>query len=330
MPLADGGCSTTASGVVYDPAGKNPLYGVSVYVPRTPPTPLAQGVSCAGCAALYPSTALTGAVTDASGRFTLPNMPIGINIPVVVQAGKWRRMYTLPQVTGCRDNAFSTQLTLPSKHDPTDPTIGDMPNIAVVTGGLDTLECLFVRMGIDPSEYTGDPQGTGSIKIFPGYNGATVADAGAAVPSQRLWDSASDLSRFDLVLLSCEGRETVDGPAAAATALTDADRQNLFDYVNGGGRVFASHYNYAWFNTGPFNAVTPPMASWLTGSNAIDDSKAFPANVTTTIADGGAFPEGTAMKQCTSRSIRRSAVDRLRRAEAASSTAISTPRRAPG
>ena len=52
-----------------------------------------------------------------------------------------------------------------------------------------------------------------------------------------LWDSTADLMKNDIVLLSCEGGET-----------SGAVPQNLEDYLNAGGRAFASHFHYAWFN----------------------------------------------------------------------------------
>jgi hypothetical protein len=109
----------------------------------------------------------------------------------------------------------------------------------------------------------------------------------------------ADLKRYDVVLLSCEGAETVDGSQNAATQLQNSDRQNLLDYANSGGKVFASHFHYAWFNTGPFaTATSPSMANWLTGSNSVgNDTTAYPGTVITTLAAGGPFPEGVALQQ---------------------------------
>jgi len=60
-----GGTSTTVSGTVYDPAGKNPLYGITVYVPSVPPGDLPPGAGCYTCASLYQSgMPIAYAVTD--------------------------------------------------------------------------------------------------------------------------------------------------------------------------------------------------------------------------------------------------------------------------
>ncbi len=71
-PQCAPGNTTTISGIVRDPAGKNPLYNISVYV-RDPASPLPDlekiPVAC-GCSQLLPEKVLAiGAPTDASGHF---------------------------------------------------------------------------------------------------------------------------------------------------------------------------------------------------------------------------------------------------------------------
>src|SRR5580658_4476018 len=107
VACGDGG-TTTISGTVYDPAMKNPLYGISVYVPAMPLEPLPKGVptgadSCS-CAALYKSGAVVSTTTDVNGKFTLGNAPAGTDVQLVLQDGKWRHVVTLTTVTACQDN----------------------------------------------------------------------------------------------------------------------------------------------------------------------------------------------------------------------------------
>ena len=270
----DGG-TTTLSGTVYDPIGKNPLNNVAVYVPSGPLMPLPKGVptgsAACSCGALFPTPAVTWTYTGADGQFTLSNVPAGSSVPLVIQVGKWRRLFNLP-VMACTDNVPADRsLTLPSTVAPGDVD-DNMPDIAVSTGVADTLECLFIRMGLPASEYVAGTGTSGHIHVFSGGNldGGSVSAGGApenpAMPgappsSTSLWANQAQLMPFDVVLLSCEGDETYA-----------ANPPVLEQYLNAGGRVFASHYHYAWFagplETGQSYSPNPDwsnLASWTSG-----------------------------------------------------------------
>lgn len=287
VKACSGGGATTISGVVLDPAGKLPLYDVAVYVPNTTPQPFKEGASCEPCSALYSGDPITSALTDASGAFTLTNVPDGTNIPLVIQIGKWRKQLTIPTVQPCVDNPQPKgTLKLPSRHD--EPG-ADIPRIAISTGGSDTLECLLQRVGLDRSEYQrAGSGGGGRIEIFaggagnPGQHAIPNTSPPAPDSYQALWDKKEDLLKYDMVLLSCEGQETAN-----------PNQQALYDYANAGGRVFASHFHYAFFDTGPFDAP-PGLASWSPGSNNYDNT--IFADIVTTLSGGAAFPKGQAMK----------------------------------
>jgi hypothetical protein len=83
-----------------------------------------------------------------------------------------------------------------------------------------------------------------------------------------------------------------------------SDYQNfLLNYANKGGRVFASHYHYAWFTqpangAGPFQQAPNVLATWTTGAQVVipQDNIAVNAVINTTLAGGGGFPEGTALQ----------------------------------
>jgi hypothetical protein len=283
------GGETALSGTVYDPAGKNPLYGIVVYVPSEPPAAMSTGASCYSCNSLYTGNPIAYAVTDSAGKFTIHGVPDGANIPLVVQVGKWRMQYTLPNVKACQTSdpgaLLNAKLTLPPNHK-----VGDIPSIAIATGGADSLECLLHRVGVDEAEYGPGPSGAGRIHIFYGDGGSNTSPAAPNAWSS-LWDKQQDLMAYDITLLTCEGHETTsDGRSAA---LTPAMQQALYDYAQNGGRVFASHYHYAWFDSGPFGMQN--LAMWQTGGQHYDvDPNAL---ILTALPSGEPFPRGVAMQQ---------------------------------
>ena len=255
----DGGTTTSISGTVYDPAGLNPLYNVIVSIPNVALDPIPAGASCASCDAEVSGQPITTTLTDGSGHFVLSNVPWGTDFPLVMQLGKWRRQVTIPATLvthQCADNPITeTPVTL--LRLPKNITDGDdngkytsMPRIAITTGGLDTLECLLTRIGIDAAEFT-NPTGPGHINLFSlvaasdtnqSGNGATSYATGDAFPVAQtgLFNSTDTEQKYDIIMTNCAGGIAYFDPGG--NYVTDAFIQNLRSYVNGGGKVFLEHY----------------------------------------------------------------------------------------
>ena len=68
---------TTLTGTIYDPAGKNPLYNILVYVPNATPSAITSGATCDKCDTYVTGSPIAVALTDAQGRFSLKNVPSG-------------------------------------------------------------------------------------------------------------------------------------------------------------------------------------------------------------------------------------------------------------
>jgi hypothetical protein len=214
--------------------------------------------------------------TDATGHFTLAGVPAG-HVPIVAQIGKWRRE-TFVDLTPCQDNPQPAA----SIRMPRTRSEGDMPQIALLTGGCDDYGCLLTGMGIDASEF-GPPHGGGRVDVYQGFGlagtggvpGPTLSpgygDAGACTTSTcPLWASKQSLEAYDLVVLSCEcGSNTQTKPSASMTALRD--------WMNEGGRVFASHFQSVWFANNP-SADFQGTASWTTPSLITTQSSAVSAD----------------------------------------------------
>lgn len=275
------------TGVVYDPAGKTPLYNAAVYIPKAGVAPLSPGASCDRCDSNIVNPVVS-ALTDTHGKFVLQDVPVGSDIPLVIQVGKWRRQIKIPSVAACVD----TPLTDPNlTRLPRNQMEGDIPKIAIATGGADSMECLPRRMGLDDSEFSTNA-GTGRIHLFAGADHvqgqandiATKAFApelngGAALPpATDLWGTVDALKAYDIVILSCEGGTMeAEKPQAA--------RQALYDYASLGGRLFASHWHRFWFSDGP--DPVPQIGTW-------QDREPAPMDPSVGTIDTS-FPKGAAL-----------------------------------
>jgi hypothetical protein len=257
----DGG--TTISGTVYDPAGVTPVSDAVVYIPKDSAAPLAPtspgirscSFACNPILATIGTSYLTVAVTDPKGAFTLTGVPTGTSIPVIVQVGKWRRKVTV-ETKSCVDTPIAPSLT----RLPRNQTEGDIPQMAIVTGGCDGLACLVRSIGLDATEFTG-PAGGGRLHVYRGAGpGPDLAGGGpgpagdCSVAGCTLWDQKSSLEEYDLVLLGCEcGVHDETKPAASIQA--------MHDWLSEGGRLLATHYQDTWFKNGPSDFQG--FAHWL-------------------------------------------------------------------
>jgi hypothetical protein len=289
-----GNARTRVTGRVYDPAGKVPLYNIVIYVPNAPLDPIATGPGCDRCDSPVSGKPITSALTDTKGDFVLDNVPVGDGVPLVIQIGKWRRQISLPAVKACSDNAVNDPNLL---RLPRNQKEGNIPRIALTTGGYDRLECVLRKIGIDDSEFTLEG-GPGRVTLYGGRGNlpgpatvqyAPALNGGAPFPSAvDFWGTPSNLDKYDMVVLSCEGNWNPEDKSPAA-------RQGLVDYANKGGRVFASHWHEVWIQFGP-----PP---WNTLGNFVPG---YPTGLMHQLPDlpdqfatdvDSSFPKGAALAE---------------------------------
>jgi hypothetical protein len=242
IDACDGMPKTSVRATVYDPAGVNPLYNVAVYVPNSPLAEIATGATCETCATPVSGNPIASALTNAQGEFVIEDVPVGTDVPLVIQIGKWRREITLPEVKACQENAFSDPELF---RLPRSQAEGHLPKIAMSSGEADSLECLLRRIGVSESEFT-NPDGPGRVNLFFDEMGASAYESGGSYPiaATALWSSADALKAYDVVLMSCQGSQS------AGRNKTTAHKQALKDYVDQGGRAFIEHYHYAWLRGG--------------------------------------------------------------------------------
>jgi hypothetical protein len=287
------GCATSVSGVTRDPAGQLPLYNVVVYVPSEALAPIARGARCETCDGDFSGRPIAAAVSDASGKFTLDlsRVPARTNIPLVVQAGSWRREVTIPSVADCANTPLEANLT----RLPRNRAEGDLPHVAVMRAGSDALECLFTKIGVDPAEFT-PGAGGGSVELF--YSDLKNAEQGTgqmrgpsgtvALPNvNTLFSDYEQLRSYDMILLSCEGGdERYDPPNLT-------HRANLQRYANEGGRLFGGHFHNGIIDNREIPDGSPQFPAVVTFASGKTNivPKLFTAQVNTSFDKGKALAD---------------------------------------
>jgi hypothetical protein len=250
--------NTTISGTVYDPRGASglPLPNVLVYASTAAVTPPPSGVQCLTSANQTPTGAnvVSYANTAVDGTFTLQNIPENASYTIVIQAGKWQRQFGETVGTSA---LTGLALSMPANH-----TQGNMPYIAIATGSVDGAECVLRDMGISDSEFTDDNQTVNSGGYVHLYKGSSSAGAeiNSTTPSEAALmggTSATALNAYDMVMFPCQG--------GAASQATPTGATNLLNFAEAGGRIFATHFSYAWLDpAAPYSAQFGNVANWTT------------------------------------------------------------------
>lgn len=235
--------ATTLTGTVFAPTNPSAGYGnpdpipnALVYVPNGTVMPFDAGVSCDRCTDGVTGSPLVSTYSKLDGTFSLTNVPCGVDVPVVIQLGRWRRQITVPAVQCCATTALTTAQTRLPRRQAEGHANDNIPLIALVTGSADDIENVLPKIGIDPTPSAGqysNPSGSGRVRFYVdnGYN------FGSTPSASTLYDSLTELKKYDMVIIDCVGGEDLQTPAA---------RANLEAYANAGGRIFTSHFGYVW------------------------------------------------------------------------------------
>jgi len=258
------GSETTLTGTVYAPNGSQPLNNALVYVPNGTLPSIDAGRSCGRCEDEDLGDPIAAAITGPDGTFALKNVPAGVDFPLVVKMGKWRRVVTIPAVTQCTSVPLTVdQARLP--RDMNDASAGNkqylnIPQMAVVTGSADAMECVLRKIGVSDSEFV-QPNATGRVHLYRA-NGSSMCKTRrtsgscrttVSTPLSSLFAATSNgetvLDNYDVAIFDCEG---------------SANEHNTYDpalheYANAGGRVFASHYSYTYLHD---NGDFADTATW--------------------------------------------------------------------
>ena len=223
------------------------------------------GPTCDRCTPLNSDQAIASFITGPDGKFTLQNVPVGNNIPLIVQLGRWRRQITI-NVTACTNNALAAgTVRLPRNKGE-----GDIPLTAISTGDGTLLPA---RRRASTAELP--TSGNGRIRLYQ-TNGARINNQTPGESTLRGNAVGNgDWNRYDQVIFPCRGSQVNESSIA---------QQNFLNYVNGGGRAFATHFSYTWLYQ---NGALANTAGWQVNQGYPNDP--LTGTIDTTLQKGKDF-----------------------------------------
>jgi hypothetical protein len=277
--------TTNVGGTVYAPNGTDPVYHALVYVPNGaagPPTygvmPFPIGPESNGYTGDVTGAPLVSTYSASDGTFTLTNLPSGTNVPLVIQAGRWRRKITITNLLPFTTTVLPpAQTRFPTKQAEFDPA-DNIPLIAISTGSNDTVECTLRKIGIDDSQF-GDPGGSARVQLYKGEGGPGTKYSPSTPSATGLFggvNAQTTINQYDMVLFPCQG---------ARYEKTTANQQVIINYANAGGRILASHFSYVWLYDDPPFAGT---ANWTPDYADLTNQTGYVSQL---------FPRGLALAQ---------------------------------
>jgi len=148
------------------PGQEIPVAGALIYVSKTRPDAIPDGVYCETCV----EQTGVGAVTYVDGSFEL-RVPTG-PIWLVVQKGQFRLETEINLAKDENIELDPSMTTLPSVYEPENGKY--IPRIALVGGGSDPIETILGKMGMGTTSASGSFVGTnGTFDDYAGASGTT-------------------------------------------------------------------------------------------------------------------------------------------------------------
>lgn len=218
------------TGKVTAPEGTVPIRGALVYLTKTPPPPIPDGVHCDTCVKLTPYDGYAYSKSD--GTFELPVYATGKQW-IVTQKGQFRRVREFDATAG--DQTVDGAVTrLPPQND---AAAGDtIPKIAMAVGGYDHIDKSLKKLGVTEFYRYGD----GPINI-----GGPPPGIKTGKSLQALTRDLAELSKHHIVLMPCAALGYTQNDDGFVCGVPQAAEKTTFgQYVEAGGKLYVTDFAY--------------------------------------------------------------------------------------